>query len=84
MEQIDKRYFSLMRTPGMRSHGDSKLMADLKKKMAVAKVMADAKVKSILGDLDNEIDERYYSIRTNEKLELTVNPYPRNREDIED
>ena len=27
LEQIDKRYFSLMRTPGMRSHGDSKLMA---------------------------------------------------------
>ena len=52
--------------------------------MAVAKVMADAKVSSILGDLDTEIEERYYSIRTNEKLELTVNPYPRNREDIED
>ena len=52
--------------------------------MAVAKVMADAKVTSILRDLDTEIEERYYSIRTNEKLGLTVNPYPRNREDIED
>ena len=31
--------------------------------MAVAKVMADAKVTSILRDLDTEIEERYYSIR---------------------
>ena len=50
--------------------------------MAVAKVMADAKVTSILEDLDTEIEERYYSIRTNEKLELSVKPHPRNGGDI--
>jgi len=56
-------------------------MADLKI-VANAKVMADAKVTSIFGDLDTGIEERYYSIRTNEKLGLSVNHHPINGGDI--
>ena len=38
----------------------------------------------LMEELKMESEERCYSIRTNEKLGLTVNPYPINREDIED
>ena len=38
----------------------------------------------IMEELEMEWEERCYSIRTNEKLGLTVNPYPIKREDIED
>ena len=38
----------------------------------------------IMEELEIESEERCYSIRTNEKLGLTVNPYPISKEDIED
>ena len=70
-----------MRPPGRRSPNDSMLMADADL-MADAEVMADAKMIRIFEDLDTEIEERCYSIITNEKSRLSVNPHPLNREDI--
>ena len=38
----------------------------------------------ILEDQESKFKERCNSIRTNEKLGLTINPYPINREDVLD
>ena len=36
----------------------------------------------IFEEIETDVEERCYAIRTNEKLGLTVNPYPINKEDV--